>query len=185
MDYEKDFDSIETWAVLDSLERCHIDWQYIEVMRCLYEAATMIVQIQDQQTKLIQLQRGVRQGDVIPPKLFTNELDDVGIQNADDIVRMAPLLQELIGVLLDLNDAARRMGLGLNLGKTKVMFNNQIMPRSIHVEGVALEVVQDNAYLGKIIRLGRGNFDKESVRRVQRCPFGKLSHFLLGHPSVL
>ncbi|XP_048481070.1 uncharacterized protein LOC125489368, partial [Plutella xylostella] len=61
VDYEKAFDSIETWAVLGSLQRCQIDWRYIEVLRCLYNAATMTVQVQDHKTRPIQLQRGVRQ----------------------------------------------------------------------------------------------------------------------------
>ncbi|CAG9138751.1 unnamed protein product [Plutella xylostella] len=33
--YEKAFDSIETWAVLNALQRCHIDYRYIEVLKCL------------------------------------------------------------------------------------------------------------------------------------------------------
>ena len=34
VDYEKAFDSIETWAVLESLQRCQIYWRYVEVLRC-------------------------------------------------------------------------------------------------------------------------------------------------------
>ncbi|CAH2228319.1 jg3886 [Pararge aegeria aegeria] len=79
MDYEKALDSVETWAVLRSLQRCRIDYRYIEVLKCLYKNATMSVRIQDQTTKPIQLQRGVRQGDVISPKLFTAALEDVWI----------------------------------------------------------------------------------------------------------
>ncbi|XP_047545994.1 uncharacterized protein LOC125077921 [Vanessa atalanta] len=41
VDYEKAFDSIETWAVLQSLQRCQIDYQYIELLKCLYENATI------------------------------------------------------------------------------------------------------------------------------------------------
>ncbi|CAG9121819.1 unnamed protein product [Plutella xylostella] len=33
VDYEKAFDSIELWAMLQSLQRCHIDYRYIEVLR--------------------------------------------------------------------------------------------------------------------------------------------------------
>ena len=65
--------------MLQSLQRCHIDHRYIEMLKCLYENATMSVRIQDQYTKTstpIQLQRGVRQGDVISPKLFTAAMED-------------------------------------------------------------------------------------------------------------
>ncbi|XP_047533375.1 uncharacterized protein LOC125068313 [Vanessa atalanta] len=142
VDYEKAFDSIETWAVLDSLQRCHIDWRYIEVLRCLYNAATMTVHIQDCKTKAIQLRRGVRQGDVISPKLFTNALEDVfktldwtgygvnvngecisHLRFADDIVIIAESLEQLTEMLRSLSDSSRRVGLGMNLDKTKVMFN--------------------------------------------------------------
>ncbi|KAA5553182.1 hypothetical protein F3G54_32575, partial [Pseudomonas aeruginosa] len=114
VDYEKAFDSIETWAVLESLQRCQADWRYIDALRCLYDAATMTVQVQKDQTRPIQLRRGVRQGDIISPKLFTNALEDVfktldwngrginingeyisHLRFADDIVIMAVSLQDL------------------------------------------------------------------------------------------
>ena len=37
VDYEKAFDSVETWAVLQSLQRCQIDYRYIEVLKCSYK----------------------------------------------------------------------------------------------------------------------------------------------------
>ncbi|CAH2083561.1 unnamed protein product [Euphydryas editha] len=186
VDYEKAFDSIETWAVLDSLQRCHIDWRYIEVLRCMYDAAKMTVHIQDQQTRPIFLRRGVRQGDVISPKLFTTALEDVfktldwggrginvngdyisHLRFADDIVIFAETLEELGQMLSSLNESSRRVGLGMNLDKTKVMFNKHVIPRPVSVDGILLEVVQDYIYLGHTIQLGRNNFEKEAERRIQ------------------
>jgi DNA-dependent RNA polymerase auxiliary subunit epsilon len=43
VDYEKAFDSFEIWTVLESLQRCQVDWRYIQVIRYLYECATMAV----------------------------------------------------------------------------------------------------------------------------------------------
>nr|XP_026484840.1 uncharacterized protein LOC113392562 [Vanessa tameamea] len=60
VDYEKAFDSIETWAILESLQRYQVDCRYIQVLRCLYDAATISVQVQNQQNKPISLCRGVR-----------------------------------------------------------------------------------------------------------------------------
>jgi hypothetical protein len=51
VDYEKAFDSVEIRSVLESLQRCQVDWRYIQMMRCLYESDTMSVQVQNQQTK--------------------------------------------------------------------------------------------------------------------------------------
>ncbi|CAG9116436.1 unnamed protein product [Plutella xylostella] len=148
----------------------------------------MTVQVQDHKTRPIQLQRGVRQGDVISPKLFTNVLEDVfktldwkghgicingeymsHLRFADDIVIMAESLQVLSWMLSGLNAASRRVGLGMNFDKTKVMYNAHIKPEPVAVGEATIEVVQT-------IRLGRSNFDKEAARRIQLgwAAFGKL-----------
>jgi hypothetical protein len=66
VDYEKAFDSVEIWSVLESLQRCQVDWRYIQVMKCLYKSATMSVQVQNQQTKPAPLHRGVIQERHLP-----------------------------------------------------------------------------------------------------------------------
>ena len=60
VDYEKAIVSVETWVVLESLQRCRIDYRYIKVLKCLYDNATMSVRVQEQSTKAIPLRRGVR-----------------------------------------------------------------------------------------------------------------------------
>ena len=186
VDYEKAFDSVETWAVLESLQRCQVDYRYIEVLRCLYEAATMSVQVQGQQSKPIQLRRGVRQGDVISPKLFTSALEDMfktldwkgkginingeyisHLRFADDIVLMAESLEELNQMLDGLASASRCIGLGMNLDKTKVMINGHIDPGPVVVHGHLLEIVSEYTYLGQILQLGKNNFEKEVKRRIR------------------
>ncbi|CAG9103041.1 unnamed protein product [Plutella xylostella] len=195
--YEKAFDSIELWAMLQSLQRCHIDYRYIEVLRCMYNAATMSVRLHEHSTKPIQLQRGVRQGDVISPKLFTCALEDVfklvewkrlginvngeyisHLRFADDIVIMAETLEELGEMLTDLNDASKQVGLKMNMDKTKVMSNEHVSSSPVTVGGVTIEVVDQYPYLGQVIRLGKSNFDKEVARRIQLgwAAFGKLRH---------
>ncbi|CAG9136621.1 unnamed protein product [Plutella xylostella] len=197
VDYEKAFDSIELWAMLQSLQRCHIDYRYIEVLRYMYNAATMSVRLHEQSTKPIQLQRGVRQGDVISPKLFTCALEDVfklvewkrlginvngeyisHLRFADDIVIMAETLEELGEMLTDLNDASKQVGLKMNMDKTKVMSNEHVSSSPVTVGGVTIEVVDQYPYLGQVIRLGKSNFDKEVARRIQLgwAAFGKLRH---------
>ena len=195
VDYEKAFDSIETWAVLQSLQRCQIDYRYIEVLKCLYKNATMSVRLQDQASKPILLQRGVRQGDVISPKLFTAALEDVfkvldwrglginvngeyitHLRFADDIVVMAETMEDLSTMLDDLSRASGRVGLKMNMDKTKVMLNAHVTPTPIKIGDSTLEVVDDYVYLGQTVQLGRSNFEKEVNRRIRLgwAAFGKL-----------
>lgn len=75
--YTKTFDTVEIWAVLDSLLRCQIDCRYIEVLKSVNAVVTMTIRVQGQNTRRIQLRRGFRQGDLISLKLHTNALEDV------------------------------------------------------------------------------------------------------------
>jgi hypothetical protein len=64
-------------------------------------------------------------------------------------------------MLNDLADSSIRIGLRMNLDKTKVMFNEHVLPEPIAICGAVLEVVQKYAYLGQTLQLGRNNFEDE------------------------
>ncbi|XP_061705663.1 uncharacterized protein LOC133516660 [Cydia pomonella] len=66
VDYEKAFNTVEHWAIFDSLKRCRIDYRYIQLLKNLYRSASTTVQIQGSKTSR-PLGRRVRQGDVISP----------------------------------------------------------------------------------------------------------------------
>ncbi|KAI8442385.1 hypothetical protein MSG28_005904 [Choristoneura fumiferana] len=147
VNYEKAFDSIETWAVLQALQRCQVDYQYIEVLKCLYENATI--------TTPIPLQRGVRQGDEISPKLILNwEGQGININGeyfthlrfADDIVVMAERLWRTSVLCSPTSAVSDRVGLKINIDKIQT------------------------------VQIGRSNFEKEITRRIRLgwAAFGKL-----------
>ncbi|CAK1580164.1 unnamed protein product [Parnassius mnemosyne] len=141
------------------------------------------------------------------PKLFTAALEDAfklldwkgyginingeyitHLRFADDIVPMAESLEDLSTMLNDLNSVSQRIGLKMNMDKTKIMFNVHVTPMPVVVRNTKLEVVDEYVYLGQIVRLGKSNFDREVNRRIQLdwAAFGKLRHiFSSGIPQNL
>ena len=76
----------------------------------------------------------------------------------------------------DLHSASQRVGLKMNMDKTKIMSNVHVTPMPVVVEGVPMEVVDEYIYLGQVIRMGKSNFQREVTRRIQLgwAAFGKL-----------
>ena len=70
MDYEKAFDSVQTQAILTSLQEQGIEDVYIEILKDMYTDSSVTVHLHKESEK-IRIKRGVRQGDTISPKLFT------------------------------------------------------------------------------------------------------------------
>ena len=68
VDYEKAFDSVQTQAILTSLQEQGIE-EYIT-------DSSVIVHLHKESEK-IRIKRGVRQGDTISPKLFTPTLESI------------------------------------------------------------------------------------------------------------
>ena len=64
----------------------------------------------------------------------------------------------------------------MNMDKTKIMSNANVVPTPVSVGNSVLEVVDSYIYLGQVVQLGRSNFEKEVSRRIQLgwAAFGKL-----------
>ena len=141
IDFEKAFDSVETWSILDSLDECRVDSRYSNTIRYVYKNATSCIKLH-KSTKKFRIGRGVRQGDTISPKLFTSILDSIfkkldwsemginingeylsNLRFADDISLMAADLDQAQIMLQQLNEESNKVGLKMNLSKTKIMTN--------------------------------------------------------------
>ncbi|CAH2094017.1 unnamed protein product [Euphydryas editha] len=155
----------------------------------------MLVLVKEHSTRAIPMQRGVRQGDIISPKLFTTALEDVfkllewkgfginingeyitHLRFADDIVLMAKSLEDLGIMLSDLDGVF--LGFKMNMDKTKIILNVHIVPTPIWVGDSTLEVVDEYIYLGQSFQLGRSNIEKKVNRRIKLgwAAFGKLKN---------
>ena len=136
---------------------------YIEILKDIYTDSSVTVHLHKESEK-IRIKRGVRQGDTISPKLFTATLESVfrrlnwenkgvkidgeflsNLRFADDIFLCTETPQELQQMLQELSDESRRMGLKMNIAKTKVMVLDNT---PINVNNVLIENDPGYVYLG-------------------------------------
>ena len=181
VDYEKAFDSVQTQAILTSLQEQGIEDVYIEILKDIYTDSSVTVHLHKESEK-IRIKRGVRQGDTISPKLFTATLESIfrrlnwehkgvkidgeflsNLRFADDIFLCTETPQELQQMLQELSDESRRMGLKMNIAKTKVMVVDNT---PININNVLIENFQGYVYLGQHYSLKEKNQDKEIQRRI-------------------
>ena len=150
-----------------------------------YTHSSVTVHLHKESEK-IRIKRGVRQGDTISPKLFTATLESIfrrlnwenkgvkidgefpsNLRFADDVFLCTETPQEtpqeLQQMLQELSDESRRMGLKMNIAKTKVMVVDNT---PINVNNVLIENVPGYVYLGQHYSLKEKNQDKEIQRRI-------------------
>ena len=128
------------------------------------------------------IKRGVRQGDTISPKLFTATLESIfrrlnwenkgvkiggefisSLRFADYIVLCTETAQEIKQMLQELSDESMRLGLKMNIAKTKMMVVDNT---PINVDNVMIGNVQGYVYVGQHYSIKENNKDKEIQRRI-------------------
>ncbi|EYB81048.1 hypothetical protein Y032_0394g639 [Ancylostoma ceylanicum] len=182
VDYKKAFDSVETNAVLNALAHAGVPSVYIRLLEQCFSDNSTIIQLFDRKLK-IPIERGVRQGDTISPKLFTaalqyamSELDweDKGysidgkkisnLRFADDIVLVANSTAEMETMVNELNVAGLKIGLEMNMSKTQLMVNQWCDAGEVNLAGKTLQRVDSYVYLGRELNM-RNNIAPEITRR--------------------
>ena len=183
IDYEKAFDSVEISAVMQALRKQGIQETYVRTLEDVYTNSTATIKLH-KDSERIPIGKGVRQGDTISPKLFTACLEEVfknlewenvgikidgeylnNLRFADDIVLMSESGEELQMMLGDLNRESRKIGLKMNMGKTKVMFNENAVREEIRIMNEPLEIVNEYTYLGQTVSSTPGH-ETEIKRRI-------------------
>ena len=166
VDYRKAFDSVETTAVINALHEVGVNPAYVDIVRRIGEESTTDIQLSSEICH-VKINRGVRQGDTISPKLFAATLEAVfrrmnhqgGIMidgeqlthllYADDCVLFAKNPADLQQDLQQLIDLSKKVGLEVNLRKTKWMRNEYCVPGVIRANTAEIEEVNDYIYLGR------------------------------------
>uniref|UniRef100_A0A7I4YYC4 Reverse transcriptase domain-containing protein n=1 Tax=Haemonchus contortus TaxID=6289 RepID=A0A7I4YYC4_HAECO len=131
IDLKKAFDTVETEAVIEALGNQGVPRQYIRMLRELYDSFTTRISPLYKEV-IVNVKRGVRQGDTISPKIFSAALEnimrhleweDLGVKVdgrylhhlrfADDIVLITPNIEQVERMLAEFDSACGKIGLRL------------------------------------------------------------------------
>jgi len=140
------------------------------LLRNLYADQEATVRTGDGTTDWFQIGKGVHQGCILSPCLFniyaeyimrSAELEEAqagikiagrninNLRYADDTILMAESEEELKSLLMKVKEESEKVGLKLNIQKTKIMASGPITPWQI--DGETVETVADFIFLGSKI----------------------------------
>ncbi|GFO07114.1 endonuclease-reverse transcriptase [Plakobranchus ocellatus] len=174
IDYEKAFDSVEHETIVQALRKVNINENYITMIENICKRATAKIHIDNQISEAFEIQRGVRQGDPISPKLFITVIEQVfkeadlkysidiegeylrDLRFADDVALCTEKEVEMEEHLERLNSESKKVGLKIHKGKTKYM-TNYITERPIVIDNANIELVTKYTYLGQTTTMKKRN----------------------------
>ena len=161
IDYAKAFDCVDHSKLWKTLKEMEIPDHLTCLLRNLYAGQEATVRTGQGTTDWFHLGKGVRQGCVLPPCLFNlySEyiMSNVGLDEAqvgnkiagrnisnlryeDDTTLMAESEKELKRLLMKVKEKSEKVGLKLNIQKTKIMASGPIT--SWQIDGETVETVR-------------------------------------------
>ena len=201
VDFEKAFDTVRHEQMAEGLRRMGVDAADLRLLTNLYWGQKAVVRVEDDRSGWIQIQRGVRQGCVLSPDLFSiysqavmDELEDLegiriggvninNIRYADDTVLFADTEEKLLMLVDGLNEGCSRYGMKINIEKTEVMGvtkRREQLPVNISLGGSLLKQVSTFKYLGSQVS-DDAKCDSDIRARIgmAKAAFGQLRKILV------
>ena len=193
MDFQKGFDSVYHKKIMEFLNYTRMDKKDLRVIRNLYWEQKAVARLQNGNSEEFNIDRVVRQGCMLSPKLFNLCTEDIfgvleellglsvgvggggggggnisNFQYADDTAQVADREEKLQKIVNKVKEQRENLRLYMNVSNTKTMMVNKAGEErniAIDVDGQELEQVRDFRYLGQIIT-DDGRCDKEVKRRI-------------------
>ena len=178
IDYVKAFDCVDHNKLWKILKEMGIPDHLTHLMRNLYEGQEATVRTGHGTTDWFQIGKGVHQGCILSPCLFNlyaeyimrnTGLDEAqagriinNLRYADDTILMAESEEELKSLLMKVREESEKVGLKLNIHKTKIMVSSPIT--SWQIDGETVETVSDFIFLGSKITA-----DGDCSHKIKRC----------------
>ncbi|XP_075990548.1 uncharacterized protein LOC142986144 [Anticarsia gemmatalis] len=181
IDYSKAFDSLLHDNIWKALMDQGIEHKYIRLIRNVYRHSTARIQL-ERKGDPFKVEKGVRQGDPLSPKLFSAVLESIfrqlswenlginvdgtsltNLRFADDIVLFAKTPEDINKMIEDLAKESEKVGLKLNPEKTRVMTNGN--KTTIRVKNTEIKYTDEYVYLGQLITQNE-SITKEIERRI-------------------
>ena len=162
VDYAKDFDCVDHNKLWKILQEMGIPEYLTCLLRNLYAGQEATVRTGHGTTDWFQIRKGVRQGYILSPCLFNlyaeyitrnTRLDEAqarikivgrninNLRYADETTLKAESEKELKSLLMEVKEESEKVGLKLNIQKTKVMASCSIT--SWQIDGKTMETVRD------------------------------------------
>ena len=202
IDYEKAFDRVRHANLIRMLEKLNLDGKDLKLIKNLYWNQKAAIRIEGEETEYHSIRRGVRQGCVMSPDLFSlyseiimreiQECEGVrvgghnlnNIRFADDTALVADSLEKLQQMLNILITSSKDRGLNLNVKKTEIMVisrkKSEDIPRVVlRSENEIIKQVKTFKYLGSSIS-ENGRCEEEIGKRIAiaKQTFGRMKNLL-------
>ena len=190
VDLKKAYDSVEHWLIREVLEFYSVDTELIQAIMSCYEGDKAFIRTSFGNTKLFDVTRGVRQGDVLSPLLFnitmnpfytymgnnhtgylvSPEVEVNTLAFVDDICLVANNQPGLEDMINQVDAFCAYSGMEINVQKTDIITNDKTCSKvTIQLDRIVqiAETIDDPAEKAAVLRNASIISDSPSTRAVK------------------